>query len=63
MRTSDTGDEVDQPLPLPQGVSDAAVGVASGAEPQLLWLAVLVAVVSGYLRLLAMRRRRPGAAA
>jgi Ca-activated chloride channel family protein len=63
VRTGDAGDEVDQPLPLPQGVSDHAVGVSSGSEPQLLWLAALVAVVSGYLRLLAMRRRRPGAAA
>jgi len=63
LRSCDAGDEVDQPLPLPQGVSDSAVGVASGAEPQLLWLAALVAVVSGYLRLQAMRRRRPGAAA
>jgi Ca-activated chloride channel family protein len=63
VRTSEPGDDVDQPLPLPEGVSDLAVGVTSGSEPRLLWVAVLVAMVSGYLRLSSTRRRRPGAAA
>ncbi len=49
---------VDQPLPLPLGVSDLAVGdggqYASGAEPELLW--VLVPVLA--FLLLAERRRR-----
>ncbi|MBO0722683.1 MAG: VWA domain-containing protein [Blastocatellia bacterium] len=30
--------DVDQPLPLPVGVSDLAVGTAEGSEPELLWL-------------------------
>ena len=37
-RTADEADDVDQPLPLPQGVSDRAVGVTSGAEPELMWV-------------------------
>jgi Ca-activated chloride channel family protein len=37
-RTSDGSDDVDQPLPLPAGVSDRAVGVTSGAEPELVWI-------------------------
>jgi Ca-activated chloride channel family protein len=38
---SGTGEDVDQPLPLPLGVTDLAIGesVASGAEPDLVWLA------------------------
>ena len=34
-RTTDDADDVDQPLPLPEGVSDRAVGVTSGPEPEL----------------------------
>ena len=30
--------DVDQPLPLPLGVSDLAVGTESGSEPELIWL-------------------------
>ena len=45
-RTADGADDVDQPLPLPEGVSDRAVGVTSGAEPELVWvLAVAVALL------------------
>ena len=32
------GDDVVQPLPLPAGVGDSAVGMESGDEPGLLWL-------------------------
>ncbi|MEZ4334148.1 MAG: VIT domain-containing protein [Myxococcota bacterium] len=35
------GVDVDQPLPMPAGVSDAAIRV--GAEPELTWLALLAA--------------------
>jgi Ca-activated chloride channel homolog len=41
-RTTEDADDVDQPLPLPAGVSDRAVGVTSGAEPELVWLTALV---------------------
>jgi Ca-activated chloride channel homolog len=36
------GDDVDQPLPLPQGVSNLAVGYGMGAEPEL-WILILAA--------------------
>ena len=60
VRTTDAGDDVDQPLPLPQGVSDLAVGLTSGSEPPMVWLAVVVTAVLAYLML---RRRRSGVAA
>jgi Ca-activated chloride channel family protein len=63
VRTTDSGDDVDQPLPLPAGVSDRAVGVTSGSEPGMVWLAMMVTAVVCYLRLLALRRRRSGVAA
>jgi len=43
-----TGSDVDQPLPLPEGVSELAVGYGSGAEPGFLVLmlgAALLAVI------------------
>ncbi len=43
--------EVAQPLPLPQGVSNLAVGVEQGAEPPLFLIAVL------FIALLLVRRR------
>lgn len=44
-RTTDGAGDVDQPLPLPQGVSDRAVGVTNGVEPELLWVLALVVVL------------------
>ena len=40
-------DDVDQPLPLPLGVSDLAVGggVATGAEPELVWMGAALLLV------------------
>jgi Ca-activated chloride channel family protein len=54
------GKDVDQPLPLPQGVSDLAVGEqdAQGDEPGLLLLAAL----AGTLAALALARRARAAA-
>ena len=47
-RTTDGADDVDQPLPLPEGVSDRAVGVTSGPEPELVWVfAIAVALLGG----------------
>ena len=40
-RTAGDADEVDQPNPLPEGVSDLAVG----AEPELVWVIAVAAVV------------------
>jgi Ca-activated chloride channel family protein len=56
---SGQGESVDQPLPLPLGVSDLAVGggVATGAEPELYWIvAALLLVVA--VHTVATRRAR-----
>jgi Ca-activated chloride channel family protein len=56
---SGQGESVDQPLPLPLGVSDLAVGggVATGAEPELYWIvAALLLVVAAHT--VATRRAR-----
>jgi len=51
------GEDVKQPLPLPQGVSDFAVGgVAQGSEPELVWIASLLAAVA--FAMWALKRRR-----
>jgi Ca-activated chloride channel family protein len=48
------GDEVAQPLPLPAGVSDLAVGMGMGPEPGLIWLVAAAFVAA--LILVALRR-------
>jgi Ca-activated chloride channel homolog len=56
-RTTDDAADVDQPLPLPAGVSDLAVGVTAGPEPPVVVLCALaMAVLAG--RYLVARRRR-----
>lgn len=51
--------DVKQPLPLPLGVSDLAVGqgTESGSEPELVWL-IALSVLFGLFMLLRSRRRR-----
>jgi Ca-activated chloride channel family protein len=62
VRNVEGADQVDQPNPLPLGVSDNAVGVTSGAEPELVWVvAALLAAIAVSLRRTA--HRRPGATA
>jgi Ca-activated chloride channel homolog len=60
VRTADSADDVDQPLPLPAGVSNLAVGVTAGPEPNIVWVASIVVALVGYGSLLRMRRRRTG---
>jgi Ca-activated chloride channel family protein len=50
--TGGAGDEVNQPLPLPAGVSDLAVGVTAGPEPSIVWVAAIVTLLAcgGLLR-------------
>ena len=60
---SGDGDDVDQPLPLPAGVSDRAVGVTNGAEPDLVWLSAMVVALFGCASLLRGGRPRSGVAA
>jgi Ca-activated chloride channel homolog len=55
-RTTGGADDVDQPLPLPAGVSDRAVGVTSGAEPELVWMSAVALAILGGARLLLVRR-------
>ncbi len=59
-RKSDAADEVDQPLPLPAGVSDHAVGITQGVEPDLVWLSAIVAALLACAWLSHTRRSRPG---
>jgi Ca-activated chloride channel family protein len=61
-RTADAAADVDQPLPLPAGVSDRAVGVTNGTEPEAVWLVLIVVASLACISLLRMRRR-PGAVA
>ena len=47
VRTAEAANDVDQPLPMPQGVSDLAVGVTNGSEPELIWVtAILIAALA-----------------
>jgi Ca-activated chloride channel homolog len=62
VRHTGAGDEVDQPLPLPAGVSDRAIGVTSGPEPELAWLAAIALALRVCGRLLRGRRRSYGGA-
>ena len=55
-RTTDGADDVDQPLPLPEGVSDRAVGVTNGPEPELVWVFAIVMTLMGGVHLLRTRR-------
>jgi Ca-activated chloride channel family protein len=62
-RTAEGAEDVDQPLPLPKGVSDRAVGVTSGFEPELAWTSAMVLALFGYARLLRVKRPRSGVVA
>jgi Ca-activated chloride channel family protein len=55
-RTSGDADDVNQPLPLPEGVSDHAIGVTSGAEPELIWVMAVAIAFLGCIHLLRARR-------
>lgn len=52
---------VDQPLPLPEGVSDLAIGVTSGREPEMWWMAAIAVALLAWGTVPWMRIRRPGA--
>lgn len=59
VRTAAAGDDVDQPNPLPLGVSDLAVGVTSGAEPELLWVVAALLAAISCLALWRLKRGTP----
>ncbi len=56
-----TAKDVKQPLPLPLGVSDLAVGqgTEAGSEPELVWLITTVLLLATFM-LLRSRRRQAG---
>ena len=56
-RTTEGADDVDQPLPLPAGVSDLAVGVTAGPEPEIVWVCAIVLSMLGCVSLLRLRGR------
>ena len=58
VRNTGGADDVDQPLPLPEGVSDLAVGVTAGPEPEVMWMMAIVAALFATGALLRMRSRR-----
>jgi Ca-activated chloride channel family protein len=58
-----SADDVDQPLPLPAGVSDLAVGVTRGPEPDIVWVAAIAVALLGWVSLLRGRHRRSGVVA
>ena len=62
-RTTADATDVDQPLPLPEGVSDRAVGLTSGAEPELVWLSVAVTALFVLVQLLRLKGRQRGSLA
>jgi hypothetical protein len=61
-RTAGDAEQVDQPLPLPVGVSDLAVGVTSGAEPDIVWVAAMVVALLCCVSVLRGRRGRSAVA-
>lgn len=48
--------DVDQPLPLPEGVSDLAVGTETGSEPELIWLITIMLAITLIMFLRGRRR-------
>jgi Ca-activated chloride channel family protein len=60
VRHTGEAEEVDQPLPLPAGVSDLAVGVTRGPEPELIWLLAIALTLLGCRSLMRSRRRSRG---
>jgi Ca-activated chloride channel homolog len=57
--TQGSAEDVDQPLPLPLGVSNLAVGFDTevGSEPELVWL-VTLSVLMALIMMIRSRRRR-----
>jgi Ca-activated chloride channel family protein len=57
VRTAESGEQVDQPLPLPAGVSDLAVGVTRGPEPEFIWVCAFALALFGGMSLMRLRMR------
>jgi Ca-activated chloride channel family protein len=63
VRNTEGAVDVDQPLPMPEGVSDLAVGITAGPEPDMPWVIAMAAALFAAGTLLRMRGRRQGVAA
>ena len=62
-RTGEAATTVDQPNPLPQGVSDLAVGgVTNGPEPELAWVIAALIAAAAFVSRGRLRSGRGGAA-
>jgi Ca-activated chloride channel family protein len=61
-RSDGPADHVDQRLPLPAGVSDRAIGVTNGPEPDLVSLAAMLVASFACVRLFRRHRRHSRAA-
>jgi Ca-activated chloride channel homolog len=61
VRNADGATDVDQPLPLPAGVSDLAIGVTGGPEPELLWMFAIAIALLAWARLMRIGSRPPEA--
>lgn len=57
-----SAEDVDQPLPLPAGVSDLAVGVTSGREPNIVWVLAIALVLFVWSSRWRSRRKPSGVA-
>jgi len=61
-RAGETATTVDQPNPLPQGVSDLAVGgVTNGPEPELAWVLAALIAAAAFVSRARLRGTRAGA--
>jgi Ca-activated chloride channel homolog len=60
VRNAEGAEDVDQPLPVPEGVSDLAVGITAGPEPDVMWVIAMAAALFAGGTLLRMRRRGAG---
>jgi len=59
-RTDGDAVNVDQPNPLPAGVSDRAVGVTTAAEPDLMWVTAALLAALLFLSQVGARSKRSG---
>jgi Ca-activated chloride channel family protein len=60
-RAAGDADNVDQPSPMPQGVSDLAVGVTAGDEPELAWVVAALLAAFACFSLSRKRESQQGA--
>jgi Ca-activated chloride channel family protein len=60
VRTTEGADDVDQPQAMPAGVSDRAIGVTNGDEPELVLFVSIALALVGFAQLWRAKRTRAG---